>query len=107
MKVLEDITDRYAQKLTDSGYSRDQTKKIIINGIRGFGSRVKRCEREGRRLRRTGKESRQARIQNKLLGKSTWFKSKPKEDLYEGKKGSKKKDATKTSPNSQQMPIYI
>ena len=97
-EVLVDITDRYAQKLVDSGYSKEQARRIIINGIRGFGSRQRRCEKEGRRLRRTGKESRGARTRNKLIGKSSWFKSKPKEDLYkEGKKTGQRKDANKNT----------
>ena len=33
------IIDDYSQKLLDSGYSLDQTRKIIINGVRGHKSR--------------------------------------------------------------------
>ena len=57
-------------------------RRTIVNGIRGFGSKRKRCEQEGRKLRRTGKESRSARIRKKLLGRTNWYKKKPKEDLY-------------------------
>ena len=76
------VVTEYGQKLANSGYSAEQIQKIIVNGIRGFGSRKARCTREGRNLRRTAKESLKDRIRKKLLVKTTWFRSKRKEDYY-------------------------
>ena len=33
------VVDRYARKLLQSGYSMDQTRKIVKNGIEGFESK--------------------------------------------------------------------
>ena len=49
-----------------------------------------RCIAEGRRVRRTAKDSLEKRTRTKLLGKSMWFKKRKgqKEDWY-GKDGKK------------------
>ena len=44
------IVDQYGQKLLDSGYSREQTIRILVAGIKGFEGKVERCRKEGRRL---------------------------------------------------------
>ena len=59
----------------------------------GFGSKKARCQKEGRGLRISGVESRATRIRNRLLGRSNWFKRKPKVDMYikQARSGKKKK----------------
>ena len=73
---LQEITDNYAVKLHNSGYNLEQIRRIILAGIKGYGAKKARCEKEGRSLRRTAGESQGARYKSKLLGKSTWFKKK-------------------------------
>ena len=68
-------------------------RKIVVAGIRGWGNKVNRCKAEGRWLRRTAKDSQGARTRMKLLGRTTWFKSKggsKKKDLYGSQGGVKK-----------------
>ena len=72
------IVDQYGQKLLDSGYSREQTIRILVAGIKGFEGKVERCRKEGRRLRRRANESRGARTRKQLLGNTDWFKKKGK-----------------------------
>ena len=31
-----EAVDKYAKKLLQSGYSKEQTRRIIVNGIKGF-----------------------------------------------------------------------
>ena len=59
------VVDKFATKLLTSGYSRQQTRRIIINGIRGWEKKLSRAAKEGRRLFRTGKESELSRIRKK------------------------------------------
>ena len=77
--------------MCNSGYKEDQIRRIVIAGIRGWGGKISRCKAEGRRIRRTSKDSLEARTRTNLLGKSTWFKKPggPRKDWY-GKKGGKK-----------------
>ena len=69
--IKTDITD--AQKLVNSGYTQTQARKTIINSIRGYGSKKLRCEKEERRLRRTGPKSKETRTRGKLLSKTSWY----------------------------------
>ena len=70
----KEIIDGACQKMANSGYGGEQMRRIVIAGIRGWGNKILRCKAEGRRLRRTAKESQGARTRMKLLGKSTWFR---------------------------------
>ena len=66
-----------------SGYSREQVQKILVNGIKGYQSKKERRMKSnigGGRLHRTAQESSMGRIKKKLLGKSSWYRSRRKED---------------------------
>ena len=76
------VINNYSQKLLKSGYNVEQVRRIIINGIRGFEGRKKRCEKEGRRLYRTARESQGARERKKLISKLNWNRSEKKPDYY-------------------------
>ena len=99
------IIDRFSQKMKNSGYREDQIRKVMVAGIRGWGAKVKRCQAEGRRLRRTSKDSQGARYRRKLLGKSSWFKKRGgrKKDWYGSKGGRGKEVPKKREP--QKTPI--
>ena len=95
------VVEGYGQKLTNSGYSTDQVRQILVAGLRGYGSKVVRRKQEGKPLRRTVKESLSARIKRKLLSKTTWYRKGKKTDHYQddeegkgrGKKVNKKEKA--------------
>ena len=77
-----EVVDRYGIKLLTSGYTREQSKKILVNGIKGYMARKSRRRASGRkRIHLTAKEISQARLKKRLLGKSSWYRG-----------GSKKKD---------------
>ena len=79
------IVDDYAQKLSNSGYSITQIRRIIVSGIRGYGGKVNRSKELGMELRRTAHRSQGARSIKKLTGKTTWFrKGKDKRNWYDG-----------------------
>ena len=98
------IIDGYAQKLINSGYSTTQTRRILINGIRGYHSKVLRCREDGRRLHRTAQESSGSRIKKKLLSKANWFRSSSKEDnklkVTTGGANKNKKEQRKVTDDS-------
>ena len=72
----EHVVDEYGKKILNSGYTREQAIRILVNGIKGYENKRRRRIKEGRRLRTTAKESRSERYRKKLLAKSTWFKRK-------------------------------
>ena len=92
------IINRFCQKMYNSGYKEDQIKRVVVAGIRGWGSKVTRCKEEGRRLRRPAKDSQDSRMRTKFLGKSSWFRKRggQKKDWYKGgRKDSKKRTGAK------------
>ena len=59
------------------------TTRIILAGVKGNFSKLRRRKLTGRRIYYTSEESRGARMKRKLLGKTSW---------YRGKKANKDKD---------------
>ena len=62
------------QKLVNSGHKVKDVRAILIIGIKGFYSKVRKCKREGVPLHRSAKMSSGARRLAKLTGKSNWFR---------------------------------
>ena len=73
-EVRNEVIDNYAVKLQTSGYSVEQSRRIILSGLRGYEARVRRRTEEGLPLYRTSEDSGATRAKKKILGKSTWFK---------------------------------
>ena len=71
--------DNYAQKLINSGYKLEQTRKIIISGLKGYEKKlaVSRKKIGGRKLHQGAKDSRSLRYRRKLMSKANWFREKP------------------------------
>ena len=83
------IIDNYARKLMRSGYVKDKARNIIIAGLKGY-EKVLGLERKGRcKVHRSAKYSMKARYQKKLIGKSTWFMSKPTQKSADGTQNGK------------------
>ena len=74
------IVDDYTQKLLNSGYKGEQLKRIITNGIKGYENKVRMCREQGVKLHRTSTDSQGARVRNKLLARTNWFKKRRRKD---------------------------
>ena len=70
------VVDKYAKKLLLSGYSKEQTRRIIKNGIKGFEGKRRSRIAKGLPLRNTAAGSSKNRFLKKLIGKTTWYKRK-------------------------------
>ena len=73
-----EVEDRYGVKLMSNGFIREQTRKILVNRIKGYMSKKERRSKSGiggGRLHRTAEESSKVRMMKKLLSKSSWFRS--------------------------------
>ena len=82
------IVDRFGVKLLRSGYALDQVRKIVLNGIKGYESRVTESKQQGgRRLHQSASQSMGMRMRKKLLGKSEWFKTSKSDQTENVEKG--------------------
>ena len=94
------VIDGYAQKLLNSGYSKEETRSIIVKGLKGYEGRKTRCKLEGRSLWRTSVESRGARLTKKLTAKTSWYKNKKKNNFYAAGGGNCKRELSKKEPST-------
>ena len=76
LKSRWDTLDDFAVKLLTSGFSLEQSRRIILSGIRGYEGKIQRRKLEMAPLYRTSEDSGASRAKKKILGKSTWFKGK-------------------------------
>ena len=93
------IVDEYAEMLLSSGYNVhvQKTREIILSGIKGYETKRMKCLKEGVPLRRTARQSGQARLRKKLTTSSSWFKIRRSRDEYltgEGWRKGKEKNKT-------------
>ena len=82
------VVDEFAQKLLNSGYSMEQTRSILVNGIKGYEGRKTTCLRLGRKVKRRANDSLEDRTKKVLLNKRSWYKGRSKKDYYESWKGA-------------------
>ena len=68
-EVIGQVVDQFGKKILTSGYTLRQTRKIVLNGIRGWERKKERALKENRKLFRTSKESLLGRIKKKTQGK--------------------------------------
>ena len=95
------LIDGYSVKLLTSGFSVDQTTRIVMSGIRGFDARLRRCVKKRRPLYRTSAQSVGGRRKKKLLGKTDWSKKRRKKSTPEEESGiSGRKDHSKVMKKS-------
>ena len=91
------VLDRVAQKLTNSGYNKNEIRKGIVGALTGYERRLtaskKSKEEKGYIPLHEGAEvSHGARMRKKLTGKSSWFKEKSSYNEEESGPGTNKND---------------
>ena len=103
------VVDQYGQKLLNSGYSLDQTRAILVNGIKGIESKKIRCFEEGRSFFRKSTESMGARWRKKLLSGSSWYKGSKRKNKYKRAQGRSKKDSKELASKGveQQSVLFV
>ena len=73
------VVNKFTQRMANSGYSKQQAKKIIISGLKGYEAARKRAENSGLRLHRSAKSGAEGRNIRKLLAKISWYKERDTE----------------------------
>ena len=86
------VVDQFAKKVLTSGYSLQQTRRIILGAIRGWRKRIERAKEERKSLYRKASNCQESKLRKKTLGKSTWFKGKKRKgDQAVGQDKNKKR----------------
>ena len=70
-KVKGEVVDQFGKKILTSGYSLLQTRKITLNGVRGWERKLEKIFKDNKQLYRTSKESLPGRIEKKTTGRTT------------------------------------
>ena len=74
-KDRDEVVDKYAQKLLNSGHKLEIVRKVIIAGLKYYERKRERCAKPNSEpFHRSAEESGPARRLKKLTGKSSWFK---------------------------------
>jgi hypothetical protein len=80
------VIDRFGQKMCNSGYGMEQTRRIIVSGLKGYEGRVRQQKDGGREIHEGAANSQNARYKKKLTGKVSWFKTSKKTGAPTGRK---------------------
>jgi hypothetical protein len=74
MDEIEEVIEHYITQLKNSGYSRKQTKEIIVCGVVGWRRKLERREKAGQKQYLEASETLEKRTEDKLLEKTSWYK---------------------------------
>ena len=72
---FDKIINQFTQEAKNSGYNINTTKEIVMSGIRGWKSRLKRKQDIGQEDYRSAKNTLQNRTRKKLLSRENWYKT--------------------------------
>ena len=101
------IVDGYARKLLQSGYSKEQTRKIIKNGIKGFEGRRRSRAAKGAPMRSTAKKSSRTRLVKKLLSKTNWYRKRSNKDVAGSNNTNSRKGAMSNEKEQDREPQTV
>ena len=79
VRVVEDFT----RQLKNSGFSRSESREMVISGIKGWLRKQARRRREGQPFYRSARSTLAGRTKKKLTEKATWYKQKRKAEEME------------------------
>jgi hypothetical protein len=97
-KDRDEVVDKYAQKLLNSGHKLEIVRKVIIAGLKYYERKRERCAKPNSEpFHRSAEENGPARRLTKLIGKSSWFKSSTV--ALGGATGNNKEDVPNPSQN--------
>ena len=71
---IEEIIENFTRQLKNSGWTRSESREIVVSGFQGWRRRIRRREAEGQELYRSAARSLPARTRRKLTGREDWYK---------------------------------
>ena len=68
------VVNCFTKKLANSGYTRDQARRVVEAGLKGYEKAKRKATKSGKRMHRSAKSGAAARNMKKLLAKTSWYK---------------------------------
>ena len=99
------VIEQFTEQVLMSGYSREQTVKIVTAGLVGYENMKVTAEKSGCGLHKNAAEGAVERRRKKLIGKSSWFKSAPKSKTRET--GPRRRKAGVTKPQTPVSVLFV
>ena len=78
-EVLQKI-EQFIKELKNSGYRRKQSRELVIAGIKGWETKIKKRKRQGIPFYRPAQTTVETRLRKELLEKENWYKEKENKD---------------------------
>ena len=78
-----EVLEKFISKMETSGYSQEKIKNIVISGLKGYETKLKRARIEKRGIHRDGKSNLGARTRKKLMAKTTRYKKRKNQEKRE------------------------
>ena len=72
---IEPVVEHYIGQMKNSGYSRKETKEVIVCGLVGWRRKLERRRKAGKEQFLTAEETLEKRTKDKMLEKTSWYKT--------------------------------
>ena len=82
---IDKVVDTMTRVLNNSEYNVSTMKEIIVSGIRGWKTRIKRREQKGQPYYRPGYSTVKMREYKKLMSRENWYQDKIDDESEEKK----------------------
>ena len=108
METRSEIIDSFHDRLQLSGYSHEQSVRIISNGLMGYERIRRNAARDGGNINRSEEEGREERHKKKLLGKTNWFrvtKTKQSDNTAKGGDHKRRRSRHQQEKTETQLPV--
>ena len=77
-EIIE-VMEGFIKQLKNSEYPIKEAREHTINGIKGWKGKVKKREKDGTGMYRSGKSTLKGRVKKKLMERESWYRIKEKE----------------------------
>ena len=88
--IRDGVIDSFTAKLKVSGYGKEQIKRIVIAGLKGYDNKLKRANKLSKGIHIIAADGAASRYKKKLTAKSSWFKGKSIQESEEQRPDSPK-----------------
>ena len=83
LEEMLSVIERFIQMLVTSGYDRKQSREVVVSGLRGWKSKIRRREENKQEFYRSAVSTLAGRYKKKLTARTSWFKTGSKKREYE------------------------
>merc|ERR1711954_386438 len=104
---FESVTQQYTDDLVGMGYGTEWRERVLLSAIKGYSKILKKCEDMGTPRNQPGCSTRKARRHKKVLGSSTWFQEREKEEEEKGESQGKKGNRCQEKNEKEYTQVFL